>query len=131
MVIDPISNLLTSIRNAGSARIEKVVVPHSRLKKAALDVMAKAGFVKSVSEKGSIPTRTIEVELAYEADGTPKVLGAKRVSKFSRRWYVSVKEIKPVKRGLGVAVLSTPKGVMSGEDAIKNNVGGEVLFEIW
>jgi small subunit ribosomal protein S8 len=131
MVIDPISNLLTSIRNAGAARITKIVVPHSRLKKAALDVIVKAGYAKSVSEKGAVPERVLEVELAYEADGTPKVLGAKRVSKFSCRSYVSVKEIKPVKRGLGLAVLSTPKGVMSGEEATKQNVGGEVLFEIW
>lgn len=131
MVNDPISNLLASLKNASAAKHASLTIPHSRLKKAALDVICKAGFIKEVSEKGSVPKKSLEVELAYDASGKPKISGAKRVSKFSCRVYKPAKDMKAVKRGLGLAVVSTPKGVMSGEEAAKQQTGGEVLFEIW
>jgi small subunit ribosomal protein S8 len=131
MVNDPIANLLTTIRNAGAARHATITVPHSRLKKSALEVMRKTGFIKSVSETGTAPKRSLEVELAYDNSGTPKIAGAKRVSKFSCRVYSNAKDFKPVKRGLGIAVVTTPKGVMTSDDAQKQGIGGEVMFEIW
>jgi small subunit ribosomal protein S8 len=130
MVNDPIANLLTTIRNAGMAKHATITVPHSRLKKSALEVMRKTGFIKSVSEIGTAPKRSLVVELAYD-HGTPKISGAKRISKFSCRVYSGAKDFKAVKRGLGIAVVSTPKGVMTSDEAQKQGIGGEVMFEIW
>lgn len=130
MVIDSISNLIIKIKNASFAKKETVVVPHSSLIESVLEVLQKNGFIASFSKKGKKVVKSIEVSLAYE-DGMPKVQGVDRISKLSRRVYKGAKEIKPVRNGFGLLVLSTPAGVLSGDDAKAKGVGGEVLFKIW
>lgn len=131
MVKDPIANLIISLKNAGMAGLPKVVTSYSRLKKASMDVLKSNGFVANVSESGSGIERVIEIELAYHDVGLPKIRDVRRVSKFSARSYVKASDIKPVKGGFGIAVISTPQGVLSGDAAQKANVGGEVLFQVW
>lgn len=128
---DPIAAMITQIHNAGQVRKESVVLPYSKLKIAILDVLAKAGFVKSVAKKGKKVIKYIEVVLAYEEDGLPKIRGVKRVSKSSKRIYIKASDIRPVKNGYGIMVISTPKGVMSDEMARKEKVGGEALCTLW
>jgi len=114
---------------------ESVVFTHSNVKMAILECLAKAGFVAGVSKKGKKSKKNgpqyIETTLAYDADGRPRISDAKRLSKTSKRVYISAKEIRPVRSGYGVLVLSTPKGVLTGDEAKKQRVGGEVLFSVW
>lgn len=128
---DPIAAMITQIHNAGQVRKETAVLPYSKLKVAILDVLAKAGFVKSVAKKGKKVVKYIEVTLAYEPDGSPKIRGVKRLSKSSKRVYLKSQDIRPVKNGYGIMVISTPKGVMSDETARKEKVGGEALCTLW
>lgn len=128
---DPIAAMINQIHNAGQVRKETVVLPYSKLKIAILDVLAKAGFIKGATKKGKKVIKYIEVTLAYEADGSPKIRGVKRVSKSSKRIYIKAADIRPIKNGYGIMVISTPKGVMSDETARKEKVGGEALCTLW
>lgn len=128
---DPIAAMITQIYNAGQVRKETAVLPYSKLKMAILDVLAKAGFIKSATKKGKKVVKYIEVTLAYELDGSPKIRGVKRLSKSSKRVYIKATDIRPVKNGYGIMVISTPKGVMSNETARKEKVGGEALCTLW
>lgn len=128
---DPIAAMINEIYNAGQVRKETVVLSYSKLKMAILDVLAKAGFIKGASKKGKKVIKYIEVTLAYESDGSPKIRGVKRVSKSSKRVYIKANEIRPVKNGYGIMVISTPKGVISDEVARKEKVGGEALCTLW
>jgi small subunit ribosomal protein S8 len=130
MVTDPIADLINILKTGSVARKESVTVPHSNLKESILEVLQKEGFVKSFSKKGKKVQKTIEVELVYEA-GKPKITGAARVSKPSKRSYLGVKEITPVRQGYGRLIVSTPKGILSDATARKEKVGGEPLFKIW
>ena len=94
-------------------------------------LLEKEGFLKSVSKKGKKVVKSIEADLVYETDGAPKVRGVDRVSKLSKRVYQKAKELRPVKQGTGMLVLTTPKGIMTGFQARKEKVGGEILFKIW
>ena len=110
---------------------ETVVVPFSKLKYAIAQCLKEQGFIANVSkktEKNNIPV--LEIELSYTADGA-KIHDVKRMSKQSRRLYTGVKEIRPVKNGHGITVLSTPKGILSDKQARKEMVGGEILFTMW
>jgi small subunit ribosomal protein S8 len=103
-------------------------MPFSRMKEAIAEILEKEGYVKSVDAKKG--THSLSVALLYKG-GRPAITGAKRISKPSRRMYMSVHDIKPVKRGYGLLVLSTPAGILTGKDAREKRVGGEALFEIW
>lgn len=131
MVTDPVADFVNQIKNAGAVRKEVINVPFSNLKEAVARVLKSKGYIKSSEKRGKKVKKTLEVTIAYEADGTPKIKGVKRISKPGRRMYVGVGDINPVKFGHGTLVLSTPKGVLTGEDAKKERVGGEVMFEIW
>jgi small subunit ribosomal protein S8 len=128
MVTDPIADLLIRLQNASRVGHERVVLPTSKIKTAIAAVLAKEGYVAEV-EKPKKNTY-LSLALAYK-NGSPVIHGIKRLSKPSRRLYVGVGDIHPVKRGHGLLVLSTPSGVMTGGDARKHKVGGEALFEIW
>lgn len=130
MVNDAISNLVISLKNASSVKKDAVRVPYSRLSLSILELLEKEGFVASVEKSGKDLRKHIDVELAYE-NGSPKISDVKRVSKFSKRVYTNAKDIRPVKHGFGMLVLTTPQGIMSGAQAQKAHIGGEVLFEIW
>ena len=131
MIGDPVGDFIVRLNNAGAVGHETVSVPHSKLKMAVAEVLFKEGFVGSVEKSGKKVRKTIVVNLLRKKDGSPRVSEVKRLSKPSRRLYKSAKEIFPVRYGKGLLVLSTPKGVMSGKDARKAEVGGEALFEIY
>lgn len=130
MVTDPISNFLIAIKNASNAGNSLAVVPYSNFKFEIANLLAKEGYIKGVNVKGKKATRRIEIEIAYR-DNRPRVEDVARLSKPSRRMYIGAGEIRPVKQGKGMIVVSTPKGVLRGEEARKAGVGGEALFMIW
>lgn len=128
--MDSIANLIVKIKNAGAVGHSTVTVPYTKLTEAILTKLQEKGYVKSFSKQGKDVAKTIEVELAYEGS-KPKFEDAERVSKLSRRVYEKSTNIKPVRRGYGMAVISTPKGILSDSEARKQKVGGEVLFKVW
>lgn len=128
--MDAIANFIIMLKNAGEANKESVTVPFSNMTMNIAELLAKHGYVKSVSKKGKKVVKSIEVEVAYEGV-EPKIKGVERVSKLSRRMYEKAKDIKPFRHGFGNVVLSTPKGILTDKEAKKENVGGEVLFKIW
>lgn len=131
MVNDSIGDLIIQLKNAGAVGIDCVSTPHSKFKFAVADKLAEKGYVKSVEKRGKKVHKTLTIQLLYDKDGKHAIRDVKRVSKLGRRIYRSVSRIHPVKYGKGMLILSTPKGVLTGEEARKKNVGGEALFEIW
>ncbi len=130
-ITDPIADLVVRIKNAGAVNKKQISVPYSKLKHAVADALVRAGFVSSVEKEGKGTSKVLIITLAYTEGGKPKIEHFKRVSKPGRRLYKSVKEIYPVKQGRGIAVYSTPKGVLVDTEAKKENVGGEILFEVF
>jgi len=130
MVNDPIGDLLAQIKNASSARKTTIEVPHSRLKMALCKILASEGYVGEVSKTGKEPKAMIKLALKY-ANNEPVITGMTRVSKPGLRWYVNRHKIPTVVGGTGVAILSTPEGLMTGRDAKKKGVGGELLCTVW
>ena len=128
--MDPIADLITRIKNASAAKKELVSIPYSKMKEAVLVVLEKEGFVTGMTKKGKKVFKTIEVGLVYDQFG-PRVKGAERVSKLSKRVYTGVKDIKRVKQGQGIMLISTPNGIVTDKDARSQKVGGELLFKIW
>lgn len=133
--MDPIADMMIQIKNAGAMKKESVVLTHSKLKHAILECLNKAGFIEGVTKKGKKVVKYIEVRLGYDTnaqgDITPKISGVKRISKTSKRVYMGAKDIHPVRSGYGVLIMSTPKGVMTGDEARREKVGGEALFSVW
>jgi small subunit ribosomal protein S8 len=128
---DPLGDLLTRIRNAQMRRMSKVHSPASKLRARVLDVLVEEGYIRGYSETTErTGVKTLEIELKY-TNGQPAIREIRRVSKPGRRVYSAVKELHPVKNGLGVAILTTPKGVMSDNRAREENVGGEVLCNVF
>lgn len=131
MVInDPIGDMLTRIRNAAMAHKKTVELPGSGVKHAVAKLLKKEGFLTRVEDISSGKRNQLRLELAYN-DKEPVIVGIKRISKPGLRWYVGKKEIPVVMGGMGIAVVSTPQGVMSGKDAKTKGIGGELLCEIW
>lgn len=131
MVTDPIADMLNRIKNAGVVRHETVTVPHSKFVLAIADTLKRHGYVVSITKKNKKSAKVLEIGLAYDERKNPKVKGVERLSKPSCRLYSNAKSLKPVRNGYGMLVLSTPKGVLSGDEARKESVGGEMLFKIW
>ena len=127
---DPIADMLTRIRNAAAAGLEKVSIPLSKEKKAIAEVLKEEGYLSSVVIAGEGVKSQIVVELKY-AGAKAVIEGIERVSKSSCRVHCGSREIPRVRNGLGIVVLSTPKGIMSGRKAAKENVGGEILCRVW
>lgn len=124
---DPIADLLTRIRNAQGSQKEQTTIPHSRVKLAILQVMKDRKFIKNFKEQKNDKFTNIVVDL----DEDRRYMTLKRISKPGQRIYVKSSAIKKVNGGLGLAILSTPKGIMSGEDASKQKLGGEIICEIF
>jgi len=122
--------MLIQIKNAGMAGLPSVLVPYSNIKFEIANLLSKEAYVGVVAEKGKSPKRYIEVEILYR-DKKPRINNVVRVSKPSCRVYTGVKDIKAVRNGYGIAVLSTPKGIMTDKLAKKEHVGGEILFNIY
>ncbi len=128
-MIDPIADMLTRIRNASRALLPTVVIPHSRLKESLAHILKQEGYISEVAIDTTFP-KTIKVRLKYEGKKSV-VEGLKRVSKPGLRKYVGATEIPRVLGGLGVAVVSTSEGIMTGQQCRKKNIGGELLCYVW
>lgn len=122
--------MLNMIKNANHASKEQVVLPYSGTKQAIANCLMKEGFLKSVAKKANKNLPILVLGLAYD-NGQPKVQDVKRISKPSQRVYLGAKDIYKIKGGYGSLVLSTPKGILAGTEARKEQVGGEALFAIW
>ena len=130
-ITDPIADLLTRIRNASAAKHDSVEIPASNMKKAICQILVDEGYVKSFSVAEDGKQGVIKVVLRYGEGKTPVIQGLKRVSKPGLRIYSNAEQLPKVIKGLGVAIISTSKGVMTDRQARKENVGGEVLAFIW
>jgi len=128
---DPIGDMLTRIRNASSARHEKVLVPRSRLKIRIAEVLRDEGFIKDFVVHQDGVQGAITIVLKYSADREPAISDIKRVSKPGLRRYVPTDSIPRVLNGMGIAILSTSKGVMVDREARKQKVGGELICTVW
>lgn len=128
--MDQIANMLISIKNAGLVNKESVIFPHSAMKMAICELLKSEGYIKTVKKHDDGVKSTLEVVLEYK-DKNPRIMGVKRESKPSKRVYKGVKEISNVKYGHGIAVLSTPKGILTDKQAKAEMVGGELLFTMW
>ncbi len=128
---DPIADMLTRLRNALSARHDDALIPSSRLKEEIARILKEEGFIHGYEVLEQGPRRLMRVHLKYTEDNDPVLVGLRRVSKPGRRIYSSREDIPRVRGGLGFAILSTSKGVMTGEDAWRSGVGGEVICYIW
>lgn len=130
-ITDPIADLLTRIRNASTAKHPTVDIPASNLKKAICDILVEEGFIKSVQVVEDKMQNVLHLTLKYGENNTPVITGLRRVSKPGLRIYSNVEDMPKVLKGLGTAIISTSKGVMTDKTARKANVGGEVLAYIW
>jgi small subunit ribosomal protein S8 len=129
---DPISDLLTRIRNAHLAKHDRLDVPVSKLKLEICKLLKEEGFIKNFRVvESATPTATLRVFLRYSAEGVPVINHLERVSKPGRRVYKGADEIKPVRNGLGVGIVSTSQGLLSDAQARERRMGGELLCEIW
>jgi len=131
MMTDPIADMLARIRNAGMAKHQELVIPASNTKLAIARVLVETGFLEDVRVEAREGRATLVVRMRYDDDGQPLVDGLKRVSRPGRRVYVGHEEIPRVRNGLGVAVISTSKGILSDRAAREASIGGEVLCEVW
>lgn len=131
-MVDPITDLMNRIRNAGMAQHASCRVPHSDTKARILDIMRDEGFIDSYSEeKGEGVRKDLVVYLRYIDDTRTAIKSMRRVSRPGRRTYSGAQDIAKVKSGLGIAIVSTSRGIMSDREARRQNVGGEVLCEVW
>lgn len=128
---DPVADMLTRIRNASSARHEKCLVPRSKLKIRIAEVLKEEGFIKDFLVHEDGPQGAITILLKYSADREPAISDIKRVSKPGLRRYVATDSIPRVLNGMGIAILSTSKGVMADREARKQKVGGELICTVW
>jgi small subunit ribosomal protein S8 len=131
MMTDPIADMLTRIRNAGTARHAQVTCPLSKQKLAIAGVLQQAGFLDSVDVQERDGHRMLVVGIRYDDGGRPLIDGIQRVSRPGRRVYVDKGSVPRVRNGLGVAVLSTSRGIVSDREAREQNLGGELVCEVW
>lgn len=131
MMTDPIADMLTRIRNANMSRAEKVNIPASRLKFEIIKILKEKGFIKGYKLLKDNKQGILRVSLKYGANGERVISGLKRISKPGRRVYVGKDNIPKVMGGMGVAILSTPNGVLTDKDCRQKGVGGEVLCYVW
>jgi small subunit ribosomal protein S8 len=132
MMTDPIADMLTCIRNAAGVRKQKVTVSASNIKRHVAELLQAEGFLASVSESGEGAQKSIDIEIKYLPNGTTPVLkGLQRISRPGQRVYVGFNNIPRVRSGLGTAILSTSRGVLTDRDARKQKVGGELICTVW
>jgi len=130
MLVDPIADMLTRIRNAQAVKKPEVEIPFSKMRYELAKILEKENFVKEIKKSGRGVKKNIIIILKYEKDALG-ILGSKRVSRSGQRIYKSVKEIKPIRGGFGISIISTNKGLMTNKDAKKKNIGGEVICRVW
>lgn len=128
---DPLADMFTRLRNAASARHDNVKIPASKVKRAVAEVLKAEGFIRSYADEADGARSYINMDIMYDQDQRAVLSGIRRVSRPGLRVYVGKREIPRVYGGLGVAILSTSKGVMSGREAWRQKIGGEVLGYVW
>ena len=131
LVLDPIADMLTRIRNANSNKHEKVVIPQSKTKLAIAEILKNEGYIVDFKAVESEGIKMIEVALKYGPNGEKVIQGLKRISKPGLRIYSNAEQLPQVLNGLGIAIVSTSKGIITDKQARKLNVGGEVLAYVW
>ncbi len=131
MVNDPIGDMIIQLNNAGMVGKSEISLPYSKLKHAIAEKLVASGFVVKAEKRGKKIERTLDMTLKYDGKGAHGIQGVQRISKPGRRLYLGVTDIFPVKFGKGKRILSTPAGILTGEEAKEKNVGGEELFIIW
>ena len=131
MVSDTVGDFIIQLKNAGMVGKAQVALPYSKLKHAIADVLKREGYVADVATTGETTKKMLVVTLQYDDKGVHGIIDVKRMSKPGRRLYAKAADIYPVKFGKGRVILSTPAGILTGEEARKQNVGGEQLFKIW
>ena len=131
MLTDPIADMLTRIRNGGMARMREVSVPASRLKGEIARLLQETGYITGYRTEEVEGKPFLMLSLRYDEDTEPIIGGIERVSRPSRRVYVGAKEVPQVRAGLGVAIMSTPRGILTDSQARDANVGGEILARVW
>ena len=130
-ITDPIADMLTRIRNASNSKFKTVDVPASNVKRAIADILYKEGYIRSYEEIKDDAQGTIRITLKYDEKGVKVISGLKRISRPGLRVYASKEELPKVLNGLGIALVSTSKGIMTDKEARKENLGGEVLAYVW
>lgn len=129
--MDPIADMLTRIRNAQLVLKKDVLIPFSKLKYQIAEILKDEGFIKEAKKTGRGVKRKIRIILKYNQGQTPFIAGLKRISKPGQRIYKSAEEVKAARGGFGISIISTSKGLMTNRKANRENVGGEVICEIW
>ena len=130
---DPIADMLTRIRNASRARHQKVIIPWSRVKENIVKVLIEEGYLRE-AKKVKAPEGAGEdlvVQLKFDRENRPVITGVRRVSRSSRRVYVGSRAVTPIRKGLGINILSTPKGIMVDREAQRAKVGGQLICSVW
>ncbi len=125
------TDLLTKLKNAQAVKRDSIKMPYSNMNFAIAELLAQHKFVDGAFKKGRAPKRVLDVKLKYGKNNLGVIQGVKILSKPSRRLYTGYKDIRPIRQGYGLLVLSTPKGIMDGKSAKKQKLGGQLLFEIW
>lgn len=131
MVIDPIADMLTRMRNALQAKHKNVSVPTSKMKLALVDLLAKEGYIESYNLEGEGVNANIVINFKFGPNNEKVIQGLKRISKPGLRIYANAEDLPQVLNGLGIAIISTSKGLMTDRDARKQNIGGEVVAYVW
>ncbi|MCD6500537.1 30S ribosomal protein S8 [bacterium] len=130
--MDPITDMLNRIRNAQAVKHQTVEIPYSNLKQKIGEILVKEGFLEKIEKRRKKGKKLIKISLKYNTNKEPAITGLKRVSKPSQRIYKKAKEIRRVRGGYGLAIISTPQGgLMTDKEARKKKIGGEVICEIW
>lgn len=129
--MDTIADMLTIIRNAQAVKKDSVKIPYSKIKFNLAKLLEKEGFLAKIETKGSKQRLAIVANLKYAENGKPQISTLKRISKPGQRIYISYRDLRSIKEGYGRAVISTPKGLLTGEDAKEQRLGGEYICEVW
>jgi len=131
VINDAVGDMLTRLRNAGMARLDEARMPRTRVIIEVARILKEEGFVRDYRIEPAKPVDHLIVRMKYGPDRTSAIVGLKRVSKPGLRFYSPAKEIKRVRNGLGIAIVSTSRGLMTGRDAFRRNLGGEIVAEVW
>ncbi len=129
--MDPVADMLTRIKNAQTALKEEVLLPYSNFKYEIAKILEEEGFVKDVQKLGRKNEKKIKIDIKYRKKNVPAINDLKKVSKPGQRIYKSARDIRPVRGGHGISIISTSKGIMRGKEAKRKNIGGELICEVW
>ncbi|HTO06458.1 MAG TPA: 30S ribosomal protein S8 [Myxococcota bacterium] len=131
MLTDPIADMLTRIRNGGRSRAARVALPKSQLLSEIARVLHETGYIAGFGDVAGADKPTLSIEIRYSDDDQPMIEGIERISRPGRRVYVGAKKIPQIRSGLGIAILSTPRGVLTDAQAREAGIGGELLAKVW